>query len=269
MPPDEKKPKQIHKRGHARITTQFYDALVDAYRKHPGNHSGASRAVGCNRRTAKRGWEQGWSTFEWARPINEVIRDEQELARIHIERQSRLEMERQEMLNDPTPIGDVARERRDAHLTAQLDRAKARDAAVKSRAEEGQMVAGARKSVMQGLGGLLRIGEGVQILADRCNDELKKLAKDPKDFKLASSLATIRKYALAIRDINSAAQTAVELERLYLGEPTEILGVQLGSFDDAPMEDVLREIEKGAEAIKEARAQGIIPDAGDGTPSVH
>lgn len=254
------------KHGKPRLSVQFYEALVEAYRNNPSNHAGAAKAVGCARKTAKRGWDEGWSKYEWAPPIKDVIAQEAILARARIQQEWEAEEEQIELRAEGKPADTISAERKAAHLDAQADRAKAKEQAIAARAAEGKMVDAIRRVVSAGAGGLLRQGEGINALAERVNSELLLLSKakvgsGQKDFRLGPALSTLRKYATAGRDLSQAAQNAVELERLHLGEPGKIVGVQLeGAFDNAPMDDVLREIQKAADAIKDAEDKGITVD---------
>ena len=251
------------------MSVQFYEALVEAYRNNPGNHAGAAKTIGCARKTAKRGWDEGWSKYEWAPPIKDVIAQEEVLARARIQQEWEAEEERLELLAEGKPADIISADRKQAHLDAKAERAKAREQAIAARAAEGKMVDAIRRVVSAGAGGLLRQGEGINALAERCNTELLALSKAKtgtghKDFRLGPALSTLRKYATASRDLSQAAQNAVELERLHLGEPGKIVGIQLeGGFDEAPMDDVLREIQKAADAIKDAEEKGITVDSGD------
>ncbi len=259
MADTKKKKKQNPRHGRPRLSLQFYEKLLDAYRANPGNHAGSAKVVGCARKTAKRGWDFGWNKFEWAPPIKDVIAQEQVSARARVQQSEEMETETQwaieEALATDTPLGEV---RQQAYLDRQAERAKAKEQAIAARKAEGQMVGGIRKAATQSAASLLRIGNGINALADRVDKELATMAAKPKDFKVGAALVTINKYASAVRDLTIAGKTAVELERLHLGDPTSIVGVQLeGAFDEAPMDDVMREISKAAQAIADAKEKGI------------
>ena len=264
-----KKKRQLNpKHGKPRLSVQFYEALVQAYRDNPSNHAAAAKAVGCARKTAKRGWDEGWDKFEWAPPIKDVIAQEEVIARARIQQEWEAEEAKLELLAEGKPADTISADRRAAHLDAQAERAKAKEQAIAARAAEGKMVDAIRRVVSAGAGGLLRQGEGINALAERVNTELLALSKakvgtGPKDFRIGPALSTLRKYATAGRDLSQAAQNAVELERMHLGEPGKIVGIHLeGGFDEAPMDDVLREIQKAADAIKDAEGKGITVDSG-------
>ena len=259
MADDGKKPKQNPRHGKPRLSLQFYEKLLDAYRDNPGNHAGAAKVVGCARKTAKRGWDIGWAKHDWAPPIKDVIAQEQVQARARIQQEKDAAIEQawaeEEAIVTQTPVGA---DRTQAYLDAQAERAKAKEQAIATRKAEGQMVGGIRQAASNSAAALLRISNGINLLAERVNKELTTMAASPKDFKVGAALVTINKYASAVRDLTIAGKTAVELERLHLGDPTSIVGVQIeGAFDDAPMADVQREIQKAAQAIKDAEERGV------------
>ena len=66
------------------LTKETYERLVDAFRDAPGNFSAAARAVGCDRRMAKRAWTKGWERHPWARPVEVVLREEHDAARARL-----------------------------------------------------------------------------------------------------------------------------------------------------------------------------------------
>lgn len=66
------------------LTKETYEKLVDAFRDTPGNFSAAARAVGCDRRMAKRAWTKGWERHPWARPVEVVLREEHDAARARL-----------------------------------------------------------------------------------------------------------------------------------------------------------------------------------------
>jgi hypothetical protein len=70
--------------------------------------------------------------------------------------------------------------------------------------------------------------------------------------RLLGQVAKVTKEALA------AAQIAVELERLHLGAPTQIVGVT--DVSAMSSEEAAREIEQAAAALARARKLGLLED---------
>ncbi len=238
----ESKKTEEKQRGRGkRITPEVYDLLLEAYRNAQGNVSAAARFAKCHRRTAKRGWEDGWD-HDWAPAIKEVIEQEQIMARARIE---------EEEAGPPADTLDT----RGQYLAAQQDRIQAKENAIKARAEEGHMIEGARKSVMQVEDANLKLGKGIQLIAKRLAKELDKMASDKKGFSVPEAISILKSYSSMVRDAAHSAKVAVDMERLHLGEATQIISTQPTNFDDADEATLLHELKKGIEIIEEAAAQ--------------
>jgi len=242
----EKKGKGKQGKGQRRISVEFYEALVQAFRDNPGNFTRVAKAVGTTRPTAKRAWERGWEKFEWAPPISEVLADEMEVARARIQQAKEAEAVREELVNPPEGIVSAAEQRREAHLQAQADRAAAKEHAIQARKELGEMIEALVKLVRQSEAVLLRRNPGAQALAARVNDEMLKLAKAKgKKFSLAHAMNVLRAHNNDVRSVTMAGRRAFELQQTHLGDPSKIIGVQQTSnFDDATEEELRKEIRK-------------------------
>jgi len=210
----------------------MYQALVDGYRQQPGNASHAARVAGVDRRTAKRGWEIGWQKqYVWARPIREVIREEManaRAARLRAQEEERFEQEK--------------------------EREKARTAAIKAAQEEAQAVSVARtNSIAAGMmvGNLMR---ALVPLAQRIQQDLAnpKLVISPeKTAKLLSDMANVTRHS------NEAMRTALELERLRLGQPTGLGGVQ-SQLEDLTAEEAVEELMSIQRTLARASRTGMV-----------
>lgn len=253
-PKPKRKPKRRKGKGGKRIASiESYEKILEAYRDAPGNHSRASKATGHDRKTCKKVWDNGWA-YDWAPPISEVIEREQELARVRVARQTVDDAEIQGFM-DTTAAAELKRQE---HLQLMKERQAAKGHAIKSRAEEGEMVQGLRKAVMVAEGTMLRCAVGFQELADAVNIELRQLAlPGNKNFKVGAAIGYLRRYAATIRETSHAAREAMELERLLLGEPQQIVGIQnLGDLDEATAEQCMDEIERAHRAIARHRERG-------------
>lgn len=225
-----------------RITPEIYELLLESYRVAHENVAAAARAADCTRRTAKRAWETGWD-YDWAPPIKDVIEQEQIMARARVE---------EEEERPPEPTEAPASSTRDQYLAAQEDRARAKEHAIRARAEEGRMIEGARKSVMQVEGANLKLGKGIQLLAARVAKALEEMAElKGKRFNLADGIAILKSYSTMVRDAAQSAKVAVDMERLHLGEATQIIGTPT-NFDDADEATLLHELRKGIEVMEAA-----------------
>lgn len=216
------------------ITQELYNALVDGFRQTPGNASAAARMAAVDPRTARRGWEIGWvKQYDWARPIREVIREEMAQAR-----KARLEAQEAERFDQ------------------EREREKARTASIKAAQEEAQAVSLARTNAIGAgmmIGSLMR---ALVPLAKRIESDLSNPATQLSPTQTAKMLADM---ANVTRHSNEAMRTALELERLRLGEPTNIGGIQ-SQLDELSAEEAVDELLALQRTIGRASRAGLIAD---------
>lgn len=164
---------------------------------------------------AHRGWSVGWKQYSWAGPIRDVIAKEMEAARL----------ERFKLVEEQ-------RERQDK------EREQARKAALDASAEEAKAVQIARTNSIA-VGALLQnLLKGMVPLAQRIQADIQAAAGtlSPKEIaKLISDTALVTRHS------NEAIKAALELERLRLGQPTNIVGIQ-GQLDDVTTEEAVEEL---------------------------
>jgi len=220
------------------VTRAQYTALIAAYREKPGVASVAAEKVGIDRKTAKRAWERGWPDVGggWATPIRVIIEREQESAR------SRAVLEAARA-RDATEVPQDA-----------VERAKAAEVTVEWRKEEGKLAHGA----IVNAGGLLRVVNSL-LQATIPLAERVKASIASETFKAADGVRVIRDVTMLAARANETARTAVELERLHLGEPSAIIGVQ-DARQLTPLE-AAEVIDHAAHALARAREEGRIPPA--------
>lgn len=204
------------RRGRRPVTREMYDLLIDGYREQPGNASFAARAAGCDRRTAARGWNKGWldlKNHEWAVPIRDVIKNEMLSARA--ERQRLQEKEKEAVA---------------------LERSRARQDAVKSAGEEAQAAQVARTSA-------IAMGGVAQSLIRTLLPLLKKLPElvEKADLTAKETIKAIGDTAFIVRSTNDSIRTSLEIERIRLGEPTDIIGIQ-SQLEEVTAEEAVEEL---------------------------
>lgn len=230
------------------ITPQFYDQLLAAFRERPGEFAPAGRRAICDERTAKRAWFQGWPELGFP-PIIKALEAEQEKARAEMQRreiETKLAMDR---ADEETRNAAVAQ-------------------ALKARAEVGEVLKGARAVALGNLAAIARITPGILLLADRIKTDLKELSANPvqpskfdaegnvlemKRFSTRELLEMSQRYMHLSDSLSKQAQRTVQMERLYLGLPTEIVGVQ-----EMPLEEAIAEIEGAYHELEQARARGLV-----------
>lgn len=225
-----------------RITREFYDALVEAYREQPSNHSNAATHAVCDRRTARRGWEIGWSNgrnpLPWAGPISQLIAEEQTIARARVLDERKRAME---------PVVD-------GELQTHYDREKAAQDAIDARKQEAQMIRLVRADVTSELASVARMLPGIQKWAQSAAEQL--MAKNPDNPREAVKL--MESLARVTDNLSGAADRCMAMERRLLGEPESVVGVML---PDMNMTDAVRHIEAGSRTLARARRLGLLPPA--------
>ncbi len=225
-----------------RITREFYDKLVEAYRSNPSNHSNAATHALCDRRTARRGWEKGWSSgrnpLPWAGPICDLIAEEQTIARARVLDERKRAME---------PIVD-------GELQTHYDREKAAQEAIDARKQEAQMIRLVRADVTNELASVARMLPGIQKWAQKAAEQLQ--TQDPDN--PAAAVKLMEGLARITDNLSGAADRCMAMERRLLGEPEQVVGVMLPdmSFDDA-----VRHLEAGHRTLERAREMGLLPAA--------
>lgn len=208
-----------------KLTKELYDLLAAGFREAPGNATNAGRIAGCDPRTARRAWREGWG-YSWAPPIRELIRQEMELARI--ERAKLAEQERDQQIRD---------------------RKKAREDASRAAGEEAQAATIARANS-------IAAGALIQSLMRSMMPLTKKLQEallEGGDLKPREMAKMLGDAAYIVRQGNEAIKSAFELERLRVGEPTQILGVT--GMDANSPEEVAVELQGLGRALSRALRQ--------------
>ena len=207
------------------ITEELYDSLLRAFREAPGNASYAARLSGCDRRMAKRGWEQGWPAFDWAKPIRVMLEREKEAAR-----SQRIQAEREIQAKD------------------RGERERARQDAIKTTGEEARAVQQLRGNAL-GLGTITsKMLLAMIPLAERMKVTLESQAVTPRECaRLIKDLSYITRHA------SEVTKNALEMERLRLGEPTSVLGVRIEEMSPA---DAVKELSNVQHTLERARAMG-------------
>ena len=219
------------------LTHAIYNALVAAYREKPEDHRHAAQAAKVNWRTARRGWEHGWTPrLAWAPPIKDVILNEQKATR------ARLADEREQQ---------TRAEVKAAITTPPVIQAKAREDALDTRLQEARVVRAARVDAIA--------------LLETCGEVMKGVVQVVPEMKrsIASmdplrAVGVLRRLGSLMRDATECGYRALQLERLQVGAPTEIIGVS-----SVGMEDAERETRRTLALLEEAKKLGVIP-SGEG-----
>lgn len=218
------------------IDRPLYEKLVEAYRMEPGNHSNAARHGQCDRRMAKRAYEQGWKNQPWAVPIKELLADDTVRARA-----KRQEMRTREYL-----------EAEDRMLAAKKDAADAR-------AQEGKLVAGARQSAIGLVGYSMSLLKGARPLVA----QLVMALENVQDVAPTKAMSMLKEISRLSAQSVSISQEAMRLERLHMGQPEQIIG--FSDLKDISDEDLHAEILEVEAALRSIEPQLTVIPGGNGS----
>ena len=226
--------------GRRKITPEFYRALCDAFRQLPADPSGAARLVReatgstCDRRTAIRAWHKGWPKLELL-SISELLEKEKIAARAAL-----VAVEAAELLTSATSDEALVREQ------ARID-------AIKARTDEGRLVRTSRSNVLALLESSEELLAGYRKLAPKVKQALENIDVENIDPEKAARL--LWRVAISSRAAIDAGMRTLQMERLLLGQPMEIIGIRDMDLDES---DVLEELEEAATMaarIRERRAR--------------
>jgi transposase-like protein len=182
------------------ITPEFFAALVAAFKQHGAAFTQVGRSVKCDYRTARRAWLEGWPERGLA-PIKQIIESEK--------------------LQQGTALPSAA-----VPSAPELSRAKREEML-----SDGLLVVG-----MHQLGLWRRLHPAALKLADR----VQAAADDIAHVAPAQALALLNGCSRFADRAQKISETALKVEALRAGKPTEVVGVQFVS-DDMTTEQVLRE----------------------------
>lgn len=227
-----------------RLDQATFDLLLEAYRADPGNHSNAARHALVQRKTAKRAWEVGAPDKPWGvKPIKQLIAEDAELARS----KAMLEEERMGLDIDTTLF------------EADRDREAVRQHAILAKKEEAILVGLARKTSVRALAAAAAASEGLASVMRKLGQELETIGNGgPLTRKEQSDITMMaRRYAATVREVVAAGQMSMEMERLYLGEPTQIIGIET-EYDAMPTNELVKLAGYQDEVLKRAQERGLV-----------
>jgi hypothetical protein len=234
------------------------------------NWEEAARRAGCDSRTARRAYHLGWPGRNWL-PAREVLADEQFHARAArmeleiagvMEQLGLLTVEQSEAAaalaaarqaaTDKLEQAEVGARRRIADLFE-----KAHMDGMEQAADEALLSKSARKNAMNAQGFVAMAWGTAKVLAEKIGKMVREDNLSQKNM-----LMLMKELVRATREVNMASRLAIELERLRVGDPTEIVGVKL---EPPSIEEAARDIEHAAELLAMARRRHPLahPTTGD------
>lgn len=252
------------------MTRDVAEKLLESFRLAPGNGSAAARHASCNPKTALKAWRKGLNVVgfpQYNQPFEHTIQQEQTEARAR-------------MLEEKATAERLAAEAEAKRQQGVRERA-VKDA-TDTRTVEASLVRAARSTTGQALAALAQTGAGVAKVSQLVRRALESLVvpgdagvvcvvQDPIAYAKAQINGddghehlramgiseargyskTLATFATALRQVNDAAQKALEMERLLLGEPTKIIGHRhLETMTDAEAEQHMSAADKAWERFK-------------------
>ena len=214
-----------------KISREKYDELVRRYEARPGQTKVVAREAGVSVRLARRAWFRGWPSPEWATtPIKDMVTDRHIAARAIAEREREALQAQQQ--------ARAIRERELARIDAAAERAR-----------EAQAIRASLSSAISSLaivGSLSKIGVP---LANRVVELVHRRMADP-DFGHKEGLAVLARMSELASNSGKHLRDAMELLRLHLGEPQQILGVVGDPVAHASTEEAIGAL--GADTVRKA-----------------
>jgi hypothetical protein len=209
-----------------------------------GAYAAAATATGLHWRTCRRGWEEGWP--QWRRhmlPIKDVLAAETAAVRAKLSD-----------LDDD----ERARAAYEKLRQAREDEEQAQRDAVESRKQEAQMVRLARTDATQALAAIARMIPGVHRWAQWAAEQMS--GRDPKSLQEVTKV--LDALSKVTERVTSAGDRIMAMERRLLGQPEQVVGLQL---PDVSLEDAAEHVRAAARALRflDVADDADAPDLGD------
>jgi hypothetical protein len=204
------RPSKKFGQGRQPITRELYNKLLAYYRENAPhiNYSAAARYAGCNRRTAERAWDKGWpkKAVPMA-PIRQLLYEESRDARV---------------------ARAVAT--REVATVDERKAAAAHHDGVKTRLQEGLMVQATRSVAGKLLKQTVTLARAVDLLTTDLAAQIVTEYQGTDAFgeqkrTVNQKLEIIDRVQRIASNSAGLAETAMNLERKFMGEPEKVIGV--------------------------------------------
>ena len=222
----------------AKVDQEYYDKIVDAFRENPGVFIDVRQKTGVSRRTAKKAWDEGWPAKGFP-PVKQT-----------------LELEALQSRKERTEAMDATIEalKKDKNIDEAATRAMARRDAIQARIEEGKMIKNARLSAIQLLESCKSIAASLADVAPKVATAIRSLDVTGMGTKeLEGVVRLLWRLSSSTRAASSTAWDILRSERLLLGQPTDIIGVQ--DMDNMSETEAMTELEEAAKALERMKAR--------------
>jgi hypothetical protein len=234
--------KQRGGKGRRALNKAFTLKLAQAFREEGPKFSAVARKIGCDRRTVKRGWEEGWPKLDCL-PIRDLIAAEQAQARASIQK----DWENKAASEHWSKAEKGSKQA----IEWEQEREQAAKDALAARKEEAQMVRLLRGDTTNALAAVARLLPGIQEWAKQAN--LQLLKKNPTSPEHA--LKVMEQASRIVDRVAGAANTVMQMERRLLGQPETIVGV---AMPDLTYEEAITHLEGSERTIRRGIAAGIL-----------
>jgi len=226
--------------GRRAITEDVWQDLVDGWRQNPHSASAAARYAGTTAKTAQKAWENGFPQKGWI-PVKIIMEQEKVKARAML------------LAEEAARTAVQQKEREDAIKQA-----------AQTRVQEGQIV-----QVLRGTS-LAAVSEGAQLasaarqLAAWVQAQMKLIldsiangstTAEAAGLTVEKALARLDRISVIMERIARFALTAMQAERLHMGEPMEIVKLH-GADVEMTLEEAELRLEAAQAALSDAREYG-------------
>ena len=213
------------------LNPEIYKALVAAYVERPEEHNYAAKAAGVSHQTAVKAWKDGWAdthrrAYAWAPPIGPRI------------------VQYRRELDEQKRVEAIAAERQAAKF-----RQEARTDAGETHTQEGVLVKNTRHGVTMLLTIVAKMAPALDLLGQQIVAAVQSNQIDP-----TKASRVVRDLTAAAGTMTRAGQIAMQMERLYRGDPTSIVGIQ---ETEMTLEEAVAEIEAGQDAVRRLQRGGL------------
>lgn len=220
------------------IDDQTWHILLRTLRDDPTeNVTEAARQARISYPTARKAYRDGYPNAKPPRaPIAKILEEERVQARATV---------------NTAVVEDARRAALEEAAQKRAEAKKAREDVVEARRQEGAMVRGMRGSVLGMIGASASVVRGAMKLGESIGKDLALAAEGDVKMTMKAKQEAITNTTLWLTRLASAAGEVVKMERLLLGEPTEILGHK--NLANVGFEEAVKELEGGSETARRIR----------------
>lgn len=204
---------------------------------------------------ARQAWHEGWPHHNIL-PLNPEARR----GAMRMRMEARAAVATAEQLATVNVAREHAEEAISDYREQQERARRAREDVIATRREEADLVRNQRRNVMALVGVTARTLRAGLAAAPRIENAIVN-GVDPASGKKLTTMEQVRlleRMSLLVSRAAASAEATVKMERLLLGEPTEILEHRI---DDAAVNEAFVEIEEAARSIERYRRRRLVIDA--------